>query len=201
MLASSNSLALLPPEPKIFHGRDSELSAIIQAFSYKVPRIAILGAGGMGKTSLARAALHHPELASRYEQHRLFVPCDAVASSVQLAGLIGEYIGLKSGKDLTGPVISHFSSSPPTLLVLDNLETIWEPIDSRSDLEKFLSHLTDMEHLAFIVSTKPMCPAAVLSLILDYNARSRETRQCAVDSPLSRATETLEPRCCPPNVH
>jgi hypothetical protein len=104
----------------------------------------------MGKSSLARAVLHHPELTSRYDQHRLFVPCDTVLTSIQLAGRI---LGLKSGKDLTGPVICHFSGGPPTLLILDNLETIWEPAESRADVGKFLCQLTDVEHLAFIVST------------------------------------------------
>jgi hypothetical protein len=108
----------------------------------------------MGKSSLAKAVLHHPELTSRYEQHRFFISCDTVLTSVQLAGLIGAHIGLKSGNDLTGPVIRHFSSGPPTLLILDNLETIWEPAESRADVEKFLCHLTDVEHLVFIVSTE-----------------------------------------------
>jgi hypothetical protein len=93
-------------------------------------------------------------MASRYGQHRLFVPCDTVLTSIQLANLLGTHIGFKYGKDLTGPVIRHFSSGPPTLLVLDNLETVWEPTESRADVEKFLCHLTDVEHLALIVSTK-----------------------------------------------
>ncbi|KAJ7495495.1 hypothetical protein FB451DRAFT_1478361 [Mycena latifolia] len=70
---SSNSLSLLPSKPKIFHGRESELSSLIQAFSQGIPRIAILGPGGMGKTSLARAVLHHPEITTRYEDNRVFV--------------------------------------------------------------------------------------------------------------------------------
>jgi F0F1-type ATP synthase beta subunit len=51
--SSSNSISMLPSEPKIFHGQDSELSDILQPFSQGTPKIAILGAGGMGKTSLA----------------------------------------------------------------------------------------------------------------------------------------------------
>jgi Cdc6-like AAA superfamily ATPase len=150
--SSSRSISLLPPQPKIFHGREAELSAIVELFRTRVPRIAILGTGGMGKTSLARAALHHPEMTSRYDQHRLFVPCDTVSTRTQLAGHIGAHIGLKWGNDPTGPVIRHFSISPPTLLILDNLETIWEPSESRADVEKFLCHLTDVGHLALIVS-------------------------------------------------
>jgi hypothetical protein len=107
----------------------------------------------MGKTSLAKAVLHHPEVTSRYDQHRIFVSCDTVSTSVQLAGLIGEHIGFKPGRDLTGPVIQHFSGGPPTLLILDNLETVWEPAETRADVEKLLGRLTDVEHLALIVST------------------------------------------------
>ncbi|KAJ6549254.1 hypothetical protein DFH09DRAFT_1039450 [Mycena vulgaris] len=152
--SSSNSMGLLPSEPKIFHGRESELSAIVQSFTREVPRIAILGAGGMGKTSLSRAVLHHPELTSRYDQHRVFVSCDTVSTSIQLAALMGAHLGLKSVTDLTGPVIRHFSGGPPALLILDNLETIWEPAESRAAVEKLLSLLTDVEHLAVIITMR-----------------------------------------------
>jgi Cdc6-like AAA superfamily ATPase len=153
-LSSSQSISLVPPTPKIFHGREQELSAIVKLFMTEVPRIAILGAGGMGKTSLARAVLHHPEMTSTYDQHQVFILCDNVSTSVQLAGLIGSHVRLKPGKDITGDVIRYFSNGPPALLILDNLETIWEPAGSRADLEKFLCRLTDVEHLALIVREK-----------------------------------------------
>ncbi|KAJ7722701.1 hypothetical protein B0H16DRAFT_1473225 [Mycena metata] len=58
---SSSSFSLFPSKPKIFHGRDSELKHIMEVLSKNEPRIAILGGGGMGKTSLARAALNHTD--------------------------------------------------------------------------------------------------------------------------------------------
>ncbi|KAJ7806837.1 hypothetical protein B0H13DRAFT_1511062, partial [Mycena leptocephala] len=117
-------------------------------------RIAILGAGGMGKTSLARAIVHHGETTGRYEQHRFFVACDSAATQIELAALIGAHLGLKPGKDLTHPVIQHFSSSPPSLLILDNLETLWEPMKSRANIEEFLSLLTGVEHLALVITMR-----------------------------------------------
>jgi hypothetical protein len=95
-----------------------------------------------------------------------------VSTSVQLAGHIGAHIGLKAGKDLTGPVTRHFSIGPPTLLILDNLETIWEPAESRADVEKFLCHLTDVEHLAFIVSAELNSFTGLTNIEPDHNARS-----------------------------
>ncbi|KAJ7839729.1 P-loop containing nucleoside triphosphate hydrolase protein, partial [Mycena olivaceomarginata] len=147
-------ISMLPPEPKIFHGRDSELSDILQLFNQGAPKIAVLGAGGMGKTSLARAVLHHAEITKRYNQHRFFVACDSAATQVELAALIGAHVGLKPGKDLTHPVVQYFSSNSDSLLILDNLETLWEPAESRGNIEEFLSLLTGVDHLALLITMR-----------------------------------------------
>jgi Cdc6-like AAA superfamily ATPase len=148
---------MLPSEPKIFHGRESEVSDILELFGQGTPRIVILGAGGMGKTSLVRAILHHAEISAKYTQHRYFVACDSAANKVELAALIGAHLGLKHSKDLTPAVVRYFTSGPPSILVLDNLETVWEPTECRSDIEEFLSLLTDVEHLALVVSVCNFC--------------------------------------------
>jgi hypothetical protein len=108
----------------------------------------------MGKTSLARAVVHHTDIRVKYEQHRFFVACDSVTTKLELTALIGAHIGLKPGKDLTQPVFQYFSSSASSLLILDNLETLWEPAKSRPDVEEFLSLLTGVRHLALMVGAK-----------------------------------------------
>ncbi|KAJ7688079.1 hypothetical protein B0H16DRAFT_1030448 [Mycena metata] len=152
--ASSNSISMLPAEPKIFHGRDSELADILKLFRHGTPRIAILGAGGMGKTSLARTVVHHEEVTTKYHGNRFFVTCDTASSKPELAGLIGAHLGMKPGEDLTQAVFQHFSSSPPSLLILDNLETVWELTNSRQEIEEFLSLLTDINSLALMITMR-----------------------------------------------
>ncbi|KAJ7024854.1 P-loop containing nucleoside triphosphate hydrolase protein, partial [Mycena alexandri] len=144
----------LPAEPKIFHGRDTEIADILKLFKEATPRIAILGAGGMGKTSLSRAVLHHPEIASRYHNNQFFIACDGLTNKLDLTGLIGTHLGLKPGRDLTQGVLRHLSSAPPTLLVVDNLETLWDPAESRKDIEEFLSLLTDISSLALMITMR-----------------------------------------------
>ncbi|KAJ7713149.1 hypothetical protein B0H16DRAFT_1341691 [Mycena metata] len=145
---------MLPAEPKIFHGRESELADILKHFEQSTPRIAILGAGGMGKTSLAQAVIHHEEIVIKYQGNRLFVACDTAASKAELAGLIGAHLGMEPGKDLTRAVLDRLSEGSPTLLILDNLETVWEPAESRKEVEEFLSLLTDITNLALMITMR-----------------------------------------------
>ncbi|KAJ7713145.1 hypothetical protein B0H16DRAFT_1390670, partial [Mycena metata] len=152
--ASSNSISMLPAEPKIFHGRESELADILKHFEQSTPRIAILGAGGMGKTSLAQAVIHHEKIVIKYQGNRLFIACDTAASKAELASLIGAHLGMKPGKDLTRAVLDRLSEGSPTLLILDNLETVWEPAESRKEVEEFLSLLTDITSLALMITMR-----------------------------------------------
>jgi hypothetical protein len=151
MYLSSNSFSLLPSQPKIFYGREFELDDIMKILIQDSPRIAILGGGGMGKTSLARAVLHHPDTSRKFE-HRFFVSAEPATSSTELAALIGLHLGLNPSQDLVRPVVQYFARKPSCLLILDNLETAWEPIQSRGEIEEFLSLLTGVENLALIVS-------------------------------------------------
>ncbi|KAJ6563139.1 P-loop containing nucleoside triphosphate hydrolase protein, partial [Mycena vulgaris] len=151
---SSTSISMLPSEPKIFHGREAELSNILTLFMQETPRIAILGGGGMGKTSLARAVLHHPTVTGKYGQHRFFVACDSTLSKDELVILIGAHLGLKPAKNLAKVILHHFTTNPACLLILDNLETLWDSTEIRRDIEEFLSLLTEVKHLALIITMR-----------------------------------------------
>ncbi|KAF8196365.1 hypothetical protein K438DRAFT_1934078 [Mycena galopus ATCC 62051] len=90
-------------------------------------------------------------LGANESKNRFFVSAEAATTSVELAALIGLHVGLNPGQDLTKSVVQYFSRKMSCLLILDNLETVWEPIQSRPGVEEFLSLLTAQEHLALLV--------------------------------------------------
>jgi hypothetical protein len=105
----------------------------------------------MGKTSLATVALHNPQVEAKYSQ-QYFVPCHSSPTCTELVAAIADHIGLEKGSKMANKIAQYFVHSPPSLLVLDNLETAWETLSSRSEVEEFLSLLTDVPHLGLMVS-------------------------------------------------
>ncbi|KAJ7256945.1 hypothetical protein C8J57DRAFT_1648996 [Mycena rebaudengoi] len=130
---SSGSFGLLPPCPQIFHGRESELQDMVNILIQDSAHIAILGAGGMGKTSLATAALHNPQVEAKYS-HRYFVPCHSSPTCTELAATIADHIGLEKGSNMAKKVAHYFVHALPSLL--------------------FLSLLTDAPHLGLMVTLR-----------------------------------------------
>ncbi|KAJ7452930.1 P-loop containing nucleoside triphosphate hydrolase protein, partial [Mycena latifolia] len=143
----------LPGSPKIFNGRDSELTELIGSLLMESPRVVVLGPGGMGKTTLAMAAVHHGATVEKYNL-RHFISCESANTSVELVSIIGTHLGLEPSRQLSQAIIRHFKGSGPCLLVLDNLETPWEAMESRGGVEEFLSSLADVPSLALLITMR-----------------------------------------------
>ncbi|KAJ7107057.1 hypothetical protein C8R44DRAFT_885726 [Mycena epipterygia] len=150
---SYGSLSLLPASPKIFHGRESVMQDIIALLLGEVPRVAILGPGGIGKTTLATAVLHHADITGKYTS-RHFVSCESARTGDDLIATLGYHLGLAPSKQLVKAIINHLSEGQMTMLVLDNLETPWEPIGSRSTVEEFLARLADVAQVAILITMR-----------------------------------------------
>ncbi|KAJ7462425.1 hypothetical protein FB451DRAFT_1495573 [Mycena latifolia] len=144
---------VLPPAPQIFHGRDAELKEVINLLKQDSPRIAVLGPGGIGETSLAQAALHHLEVIPKYME-RHFVPCNSSLTCADLVSNISSHLGFKNDRTSPREILQHFKCSEASLLVLDNLETTWESLIFRPEVENFLSLLADIPQLALVITMR-----------------------------------------------
>ncbi|KAJ7457470.1 hypothetical protein FB451DRAFT_1183374 [Mycena latifolia] len=60
------------------------------------------------------------------------------------------------------------------LLILDNIETIWEPIESPNTVEELLSHFTGINHLALIITIS----INAARWTIKYRAASKQTPHC-----------------------
>ncbi|KAJ6455176.1 P-loop containing nucleoside triphosphate hydrolase protein, partial [Mycena sanguinolenta] len=143
----------LPGSPQIFHGRESELEQTVDSLLTAPARVAILGPGGIGKTALAVAAVHNHKVADRYPS-RHFIPCDSAISDDSLVSLTASHLGLDATRSSVNHIIHRLSKGPPCLVILDNFETPWEPVGTRGKVENFLSLLTDITHVALLITMR-----------------------------------------------
>ena len=158
----------MPPRPGIFNGRDGYVGEAVEIIRRNLDgtRLAILGPGGMGKTSVALAIAHHIDIVQLFGDCRYWIHCTHATTVSLLVDQVAWSLGINRTSSYTIPdLLSHIHnavtlSPKPRLLILDNFETPFYT-EKASELTLFLQSLASMPQIALLLTmrgTKRPCP-------------------------------------------
>lgn len=147
---------LQPIAPEIFYDRDEYVTEITCFIIHKEQmRIAILGTGGMGRTTVVLHIMHHLDVATKYSSCQYFVGCDAVDSVGTLALLILKTLQIPpfSGENSAEVLHQSLSNALGILIVLDNFETIWNADKNHAAVRDLLQKIASVISMSLIITS------------------------------------------------
>ena len=168
MPSSANIVQQMPLKPAVFHGRDIIIEEITHLLiKEETSRVCILGAGGMGKTSVSLGVVEQPLIKTRFlSENIVWVPCIEATSATTLLEILSTQLQVP-GQAMIEKIISLLAatSTQPRLILLDNFETPYNALDgAQKQVEDTLRRLAMLSHVAILVTMRgryPPCDEAI----------------------------------------
>ncbi|KAG1874971.1 P-loop containing nucleoside triphosphate hydrolase protein [Suillus subluteus] len=150
-----------PSRPSMFYGRNSlvaELTNLVVNLNNE--HLALIGPGGIGKSSIVKAILHEPVITEKFADRRYFVTYDGLdPSTITFQTFMTRFSGAL-GMEPAGadPVrqITSFLRSASALVVLDNAETFEEAGGSLAlrEIPSAIAEIADVPGVTLILMSR-----------------------------------------------
>ncbi|KAG1840377.1 hypothetical protein DFJ58DRAFT_748763 [Suillus subalutaceus] len=142
-----------PPRPAMLYGRD-DLVAELTNLVVNDEHLALIGPGGMGKSSVAKAIINEPLVMEKFADRRFFATYDGLDPLTITFETFMTRFARALGIEIAGadPVrqISTFLHSGSALVILDNAET-FEEASTSSALGDIPQAIADMANIPGVI--------------------------------------------------
>ena len=156
----------MPPQLPHFRGRSDiveEIACLLCSDDPMQSRVSLLATGGMGKTTVAVEVMENAIVGKKFRAaNRFWVSCKGATTSTIFLQILRTSLRIKTNtEDVYSDIVNELNISiAPRLIVLDNFETPWNPVEQseQSEVETMLCSLAKIQHVAILITMRSHVP-------------------------------------------
>jgi tetratricopeptide (TPR) repeat protein len=133
-------------------GREDDIKLVTDTLLASADSVTILvqGSPGIGKTALTKAVASQADVITRFGARRYFVELEQASTTGKMHDAIITALGCDPAQGFAGLLAGLHGRQ--TLLILDNLETPWDPREERAATQETLAALAGVPGVALLAS-------------------------------------------------
>ncbi|THU81404.1 TPR-like protein, partial [Dendrothele bispora CBS 962.96] len=147
-----------PAVPIVFKGREELVEQGVAILCQQASRfLAILGGGGMGKTSLALHIMSATSVNDKFAGRCYFIPCEIFEDAESLVQGLIQIMELttKENQSKQKVLFGYLQALHNDLLIVfDNFETPWNHIGARSGVKNLIEKMAQYNRVSLIVTMR-----------------------------------------------
>ena len=147
---------LPPAPPELFFGRDDLVQKVVNTILRK-SNVALIGMGGIGKTSIAKVVTNDASIVERFGQERYFVKCDDFnASFDNFLDRVAQVLGAKGTghQVVTMSTLRQFLRRADVLLIFDNVESVTDAKIDSDRVSEAIGEFASYPTVSLILTTR-----------------------------------------------